>query len=69
MRRGILEVAEEVIKVLSKEEECTIQSLADKTKSQWRTIIKILEFLKKINFVKERKGNVTYKAERLFSLK
>ena len=67
-RRGILKVAEEIIKILSKEKECSIQYLATKTKSQWITIVKILEFLKKIGVVKERKGNVTYRAERLFRL-
>jgi len=68
-RRGILKVTEEVLHILSKEKECSVQHLASSTKSQWSTIIKILEFLKRINLVKEKKGEVTYKAERLFSLK
>jgi DNA-binding transcriptional regulator YhcF (GntR family) len=68
-RRGILEVTELVLKRLSDGKKHSVQSLASELKCQWKTIIKVLEFLKKIGLVKETKGKVTYKAERLFCLR
>ena len=67
-RRNILKVAEDILKILSDKKEHSIQSISLKANTQWKTAVKCLEFLKKIDLVKERKGNVTYKAERLFSL-
>ena len=68
-RRNILEVTEDILKILKKEKELSIKSIANKVNSQWSTAIKSLEFLKNIGLVKERKGKKTHKEERLFSLK
>lgn len=68
-RRNVLEVAEKIIKILSDKKEYSIQNISLKANTQWKTAVKCLEFLQKVGLVKERKGNVTYKAERLFSLK
>lgn len=67
-RRNILEVTEEIIKTLNKEEELSIKAISEKVDSQWKTAIKSLEFLKGVGIVKERKGKKTNKEERLFSL-
>jgi len=68
-RRNILKVIEDILKVLKKEPEMSVKALSEEVKSQWETTIKALEFMKKINLVKERKGKKTHKIERLFSLK
>ena len=68
-RRGILEVIEDIIKILHKEKESSVQQISLKNNSQWETTIKSLEFMKKVGLVKERQGKQTYKIERLFSLK
>lgn len=67
-RRNILEVTEDLIKILKKEDEISIKSLSKKAGSQWRTTAKSLEFLKSVGIVKERHGKKTNKEERLFRL-
>ena len=67
-RKNILEIIENILRLLKKGEH-SINQISYKLKIQWKTSVKALEFLKKINLVKERKGNRTYKEERLFSLK
>ena len=67
-RRNILEVVENILKILSDKKEHSIQGISLKVNTQWKTAVKCLEFLQKIGLIKERKGNITYKAERLFSL-
>lgn len=68
-RRSILEVIEDILKVLKKEKELSVKSISSEVKSQWETTIKALEFMKRINLVQEREGSKTHKTERLFSLK
>lgn len=67
-RRNILEVTENIVDVLKKEEEMSIKSLSEKIGSQWRTTLKSLEFLSNLGIVKERKGKKTNKEERIFRL-
>ena len=67
-RRNILEVIEDIKKVLFKGEEMSVKKISEKIKSQWETTIKALEFMKKQRMVNERKGKKTHKVERLFSL-
>jgi len=67
-RRNILKVIEDIIKVLEKNKELSVKAISEKVHSQWETTIKALEFMKKIGLVKERRGNQTYKSERLFRL-
>ncbi len=68
-RRNILDVIEDILKLLKRKEEMSIQHISNEIKSQWETTNKALEFMKRINLVKEREGKKTHKAERLFSLK
>ncbi|MBS3092560.1 hypothetical protein J4466_04030 [Candidatus Pacearchaeota archaeon] len=68
-RRNILDVIEDIIKLLNKEKELSVKGISEEVKSQWETTIKALEFMKKMNLVKERQGKKTNKIERLFSLK
>ena len=67
-RRNILEVIEDILKVLRKEKEMSVKRISEEVESQWETTIKALDFMKKINLVKEREGKKTNKRERLFSL-
>ena len=68
-RRDILKIIEEILKLLLDKKEHSVQNISTKLKCQWKTTIKCLNFLRKINLVKERKGKVTHKAERLFSFR
>lgn len=68
-RRSVLEVTEQILKLLSNKKIYSIQTISLKLKCQWKTSVKCLEFLKRINLVKEQQGKTTYKTERLFSLK
>ena len=65
-RRGILDVAEDILKLLSDKNEYSVQQISLKVNSQWRTTIKVLEFLKKAGLVSERAGKESYRVERLF---
>lgn len=68
-RRNILEIIEDIKKVLAKDKEMSVKKISEEIRSQWETTIKALEFMKKQNIVKEREGKKTNKVERLFSLK
>ena len=69
-RRGILDIGEEVYVLLSKEGELSAYAISRKLKCEWRTAIKVLEFLSTVNVVKEKRvvtGEKRY--ERIFSLR
>ena len=68
MHRNILLITEEIIKILSKEKELSIRQISLNVKTHRAVALKSLEFLKRINLVKERKGEETKRIERLFSL-
>jgi len=68
-RNSILDITEKILKKLSNRKEYTINNISNELKIQWRTSVKALEFLEKIGLVKERRGKITYKQERLFSTK
>lgn len=68
-RRNILDVIEDIKKILSNEKEMSVKKISEKIKSQWETTIKALEFMKKQGMVSERKNDETERVERLFSLK
>lgn len=68
-RRNILAVIENILKVLKKQDELSVKAISEEVKSQWETTIKALEFMKRVELVKERQGKKTNKVERLFSLK
>lgn len=68
-RRNILNVIEDIQKILSKEKELSVKRISEKINSQWETTIKALEFMKKQGMVKERMNDKTERVERLFSLK
>ena len=68
-RRSILNVTEDILNILSKKDNLSVKAISKEINSQWETTIKSLKFLKKINLVKEKSGNTSYKTERLFSLR
>jgi Mn-dependent DtxR family transcriptional regulator len=68
-RRSILDVTEDILNLLSKKSNLSVKAISEEIGSQWETTIKSLEFLKRINLVKEKPGEKSYKAERLWSLK
>ena len=68
-RKDILNVMRNILKILSDGKEFSIKAISYKIHSHWETTLKALEFLKEIGIVRERKGKVAYKSERLFSLK
>lgn len=67
-RRHNLEIAFEVYQSLYPDKEKSVNALAREVKSEWKTVMLILEFYKKIKIVKERLGNKTKVKTRLFSL-
>lgn len=69
MHRNILSITEEIVQLLSKEKELSIRQISLKINTHRAIALKSLEFLKRIKFVKERKGEKTKRIERLFSLK
>jgi len=69
MHRDILLITEEILKLLSKEKELSVRQISLRVRTHRAVALKSLEFLKRINLVKERKGDKTERIERLFSLK
>ncbi len=67
-RKSILEVIKDIKKVLEKEGELSVKAISERIGSQWRTTIKALEFMEEMGLVRHRKGNETYKPERLFRI-
>ena len=67
-RNNILDVMRKTLKLLSDHKEYSINNISRQIKVKWETTLKSLEFLKEVGLVKERKGNKTYKEERLFRL-
>ncbi len=67
-RKDIFTITEEVLKFLGDEKEHSINDISHNLKIQWKTAVKVLEFLKKVGLVKEKKGKETYRFERLFIL-
>ncbi|MEK6917440.1 MAG: hypothetical protein AABW51_00660 [Nanoarchaeota archaeon] len=68
-RDSILDITEKILKRLSNKKEHTINNISNELKIQWRTSVKVLEFLERIGLAKERRGKITYKQERLFSIR
>lgn len=69
MHRDILMITKEILKLLSKEKELSIRQISFRIKTHRAVALRSLEFLKRINLVKERAGEDTKRVERLFSLK
>lgn len=68
-RNSILDVIRKIMNLLSSDRGYSIKSISYRINSHWETTLKALEFLKELGLVKERQGKITYKTERLFSLK
>ncbi len=68
-RRSILDVTEDILKLLPKKNNLSVKAISEEVGSQWETTIKSLEFLKRVGLVKEKQGNKSYRTERLWSLK
>ena len=68
-RRGVLEISEDVYRLLLKESELSVHAISQKVKCEWKTAVKILEFLGKVGVVKEKRFSTGEKRyERLFEL-
>lgn len=68
-RRNSFDLSKEVYNILKKEKELSINAMAKKLKTEWRTIRNVLDLFLYIGIVKERKKKKIPKDERLFSLK
>lgn len=68
-RKSPYDTVREITKVLRKNKELPIKSIANEIGSQWDTTLTALEFMKELKIVKERDGKMTYRTERLFSLR
>lgn len=64
-RRNIFDIIEGILKILKNKDEMSVQQISKEVKSQWKTTIKALEFMKRINLVKERESKKTHKEERI----
>ncbi len=68
MRRSILVITKEIVKLLEKEKELSIRQIFLKVNTNRDMALKSLEFLKDMNLARERKGDKTNRGDRLFSL-
>lgn len=66
VRRPITKLILEVDNLLKKEKELSINKIAFKLKTQWRTIEKVLFVLKSLKIVSERPNVKTKREERIF---
>lgn len=62
-------IMEEILEILKKEKELSVRQLSLKIGSQWITVEKALNSMKKFHLVKERFGKENKRKTRLFSLK
>ena len=69
MRRSITDIMERIKEILEKEGELSVYQISRKVSSEWETVIKALESMKKLGLVKERLETETDRKSRLFSLK
>jgi len=67
--KAINEIMENIFDILKKEKETSIRQLSVKIGSQWITIEKALNSMKKLEVVKERSGDENKRKTRLWSLK
>ena len=68
-RRDTISILEDILNIIKKNKELSFNQLQNKTKTQWRTLKNCIDFLLKVNLIKERKGQSKPNPERLFSLK
>jgi predicted transcriptional regulator len=68
MPRDIITIMEEIIKILKTEKEVSIRGLMIKVCANRSTIKRGLNFLKKLEYVKERENTENKVKARLFSL-
>ncbi len=68
MRRSILVITKEIVKLLEKEKELSIRQIFLKVNTNRDIALKSLEFLKDMDIVTERKGDETKRGDRLFRL-
>ncbi len=69
MHRNILDITEEIIKLLKKHKELSTRQISLKIKSHRAVVLRSLEFLKRIGYIQERKDDKNKVDTRLFSLK
>ncbi|MFA5484769.1 MAG: hypothetical protein WC260_00750 [Candidatus Pacearchaeota archaeon] len=65
-RKSFPEILIQINDLLKKEKELSINQIALKLKSQWRTAEKSLEVLKKLGIVSEKPNKESNRQERIF---
>ena len=68
-RRDTISVLEEILEILDKNKDLSFNQLQRKSKTQWRTLKRCIEFLLKVKLVKEIKTGEEHNSTRLFNLK
>jgi Mn-dependent DtxR family transcriptional regulator len=68
-RRNSLEISKEIYDLLKKNKELSINAIAKRLQTEWRTVLSCLDLFDYVGIVKERKKRKIPKDERLFSLK
>lgn len=68
-RRDTITILEEILTLLKKKDELSFRRIQFKTKTQWRTLKRCLDFLIKFNLINETKTGKEKNSMRLFSVK
>ena len=68
-RKNFAQIVLEIKLLLEKEEELSIRQISFKTKSQWRTVEKVLDLLKKLKIVEESENKENDVKSRLFRIR
>ena len=67
-RRDTISTLEDILIVLKKNKELSFNQLQRKSKTQWRTLKRCLDFLIKVKLIKETKTGKEKNSTRLFNL-
>lgn len=65
-RKPITDILIKISELLQKEKELSVNQIAFKIRSQWRTVEKALEVLKKLGVVLEKSNTKSKRNERIF---
>jgi predicted transcriptional regulator len=68
-RRDTTTILEEILMLLKKEDKLSFRRIQFKTKTQWRTLKRCLDFLVKFDLISETKTGKEKNSPRLFSFK
>ena len=67
-RRDTIAILENILAILKKDKELSFNQLQRESKTQWRTLKRCLDFLKKARLINETKTGKNKNSTRLFSL-